>query len=209
MLTWHAGCPADAGYRKHRGDQARNAAGAALDRTPMHAKRPTMPLATMPLATMPLTLLQLHAADLRSLCIDDVLLQPVDIVITRILRPHWHKVPAKAKQLVGELCTLCHWPQPQLTVTSHAQSRVTHESRVSTTHASRLLTLSQAGGTCHTSQQAYLGRYGGTGKGQRPLNPRTPRTEAHSSSVARAHFHLNSPSQFVICSGRCAARRLR
>ena len=39
----------------------------------------------------------------------------------------------------------CHWPQPQLTVTSHAQSRVTHESRVSTTHASRLLTLSQAG----------------------------------------------------------------
>ena len=55
---------------------------------------------------MPLTLLQLHAADLRSLCIDDVLLQPVDIVITRILRPHWHKVPAKAKQLVGELCTL-------------------------------------------------------------------------------------------------------
>ena len=103
----------------------------------------------------------------------------------------------------------CHWPQPQLTVTSHAQSRVTHESRVSTTHASRLLTLSQAGGTCHTSQQAYLGRYGGTGKGQRPLNPRTPRTEAHSSFVARAHFHLNSPSQFVICSGRCAARRLR
>ena len=103
----------------------------------------------------------------------------------------------------------CHWPQPQLTVTSHAQSRVTHESRVSTTHASRLLTLSQAGSTCHTSQQAYLGRYGGTGKGQRPLNPRTPRTEAHSSFVARAHFHLNSPSQFVICSGRCAARRLR
>ena len=40
------------------------------------------------------------------LTFDDVLLQPVDIVITRILRPHWHKVPAKAKQLVGELCTL-------------------------------------------------------------------------------------------------------
>ena len=60
----------------------------------------------MRLALLRLTLLQLHAADLRSLCIDDVLLQPVDIVITRILRPHWHKVPAKAKQLVGELCTL-------------------------------------------------------------------------------------------------------
>ncbi len=53
-----------------------------------------------------LHLLQLHSADLRSLCIDDVLLQPVDIVITRVLRPHWHKVPVKAKQLVGELCTL-------------------------------------------------------------------------------------------------------
>ena len=50
--------------------------------------------------------MQLHSADLRSLCIDDVLLQPVDIVITRVLRPHWHKVPIKAKQLVGELCTL-------------------------------------------------------------------------------------------------------
>jgi hypothetical protein len=53
-----------------------------------------------------LHILQLHSADLRSLCIDDVLLQPVDIVITRVLRPHWHKVPVKAKQLVGELCTL-------------------------------------------------------------------------------------------------------
>ncbi len=50
--------------------------------------------------------MQLQSSDLRSLCIDDVLLQPVDIVITRILRPHWHKVPVKAKQLVGELCTL-------------------------------------------------------------------------------------------------------
>ena len=87
----------------------------------------------------------------------------------------------------------CHWPQPQLTVTSHAQSRVTHESRVSTTHASRLLTLSQAGSTCHTSQQADLGRYGGTGKGQRPLKP----TDTTDRSTFIIRCTRTFPSQTV------------
>jgi hypothetical protein len=64
------------------------------------------PKSSRPPAHTIFTYIQLHSADLRSLCIEDVLLQPVDVVITRLLRPQWHRVPAKAKQLVGELCTL-------------------------------------------------------------------------------------------------------
>jgi hypothetical protein len=83
---------------------------------------------------------------------------------------------------------------------SHSQSRVTHESRVSTTHT-RVDYSPVRRGTCHTGRQVYLtylGSYGRTGKGRKPIRPYTQRTEARSSSVARAHFHLNSPSQFVI-----------